>query len=294
MAKEVMVTRLVQSVAWWQWGLLVVAMVSLFMAQSSYWMRHVFFDRTEFTAISAAAIQQQSSRDAIAAAITDAALEDRPLLRAAIGDRMTSLVSGVLASDLGDKVIMSGIAKTQSYLITPDREDVAIDLTSIKTTVAVLTTLSETAGREARISPDDIPDQLVLLEKDTLPDLSGLARMMMWLAPLFWVMAVVGCVMFVALGRASYARRVYIVYAGVIIVAATGLFIGPFVPPAIATLIANIDVQTLASNLTTALLAPFVTQMWLMLVLSTVTTAVFWQRARFARAVERLASRSYR
>lgn len=290
MAKEVAATQQVQKVTWWQWIVLVIAAVSLFGAQSSYWVRHVFFDRTEFTTIATSAVQEQSSRDAIAAAIVDKALENRPVLRDTIGDRMTSLVSGVLASDLGDKVITSGISKTQAYLITPNREDVAINLTTIKETVATLTSLSEAAGREPRIDAENIPDEIVLLDKDTLPDLSGLARLMIWLAPLLWLLAIGGLTAFIALGRASYARRVYIVYGVVVAVAAAGLFMGPFVPPAIATLIVNINIQTVAMNLTTALLEPFVVQMGYMFGFSTIAVFLFWQRGRIARAAGSVAS----
>lgn len=261
------------------------------MAQSSYWVRYVFFDRAEFTAITSSAIQEQGSRDAIAATISDAALKDRPVLRDTIGERLTSLVSGMLASDLGDKVIASGISKTHAYLVSPGREDVTLNLTSIKSVVATLSRVSEAAGRETSIQAENIPDEIVLLDKHALPDLSGVSRTMMWLAPLFWLVAVGGLVGFVALGRVQYARRVYIVYGAVMAVAAAGLFMGPFVPPALATLVVNIEIQTLAANLATALLAPFVVQMWVMAAVATFGMVVFWQRARLARGLQAVMTR---
>lgn len=285
---EVSTTK--RAIVWWQWIILVVATLSLLLAQSSYWVRHVFFDRSEFTTITSNAIQEQSSRDALAATITEAALEDRPVLRDTIGDRMTSLISGMLASDLGDKLVTSGIVRTQAYLIAPNRDDVAINLSSVKSAVAAFTSLSETVGREPRINPSDIPDEIVLLDKDALPDLSGLVKIMMWLAPLFWLVAIGGLVAFMVLGRADYARRVYVVYGSIIAVAAIGIFMGPFVPPAIATLISNINIQSVATNLTAALLEPFIMQMWYMIGAASVVVLIFWQRMRLLHAAGTVAS----
>lgn len=270
-----------QRIPAWQWIIIVFAGICLFLAQSSYWIRHTVFDQATFTSIASSTLQDDQNRTIIASAITDAALQDYPRIKNAVSDRVTPLISGVLASDIGVKVQNGLIQRTYAYLLAPNREDIAIDLTSIKQIATRLATLADTTGNEVNIDPSKIPDEIVLVQTEDVPDLSGVSRMFIWLAPLFWLLTIGLFTWFVALGgRAGYARRVYAMYAAIVIVGCVGLATGPFVPPMIASLITNIHIQQLADSLTMAFLAPFIVQMWWMLGVSTVVVAFFWQRMR--------------
>ncbi len=273
-------------IRWWHWCVLAVAAASLLLAESAYWVRHTLLDQQAFTTIATQTLQEEQNRTAIAAKITDAALQNRPVLQATVSDRVTPLVSGILASDLGTKVLDGTVSRTHNYLLTPDRQDIAIQLGSIKQVVTRLADLADTVGRESELKPSAIPDEIVLLDKDALPDMSGLYKVLVWVAPLCWLAAIGLAIWFVTLGGRGYARRVYAVCVACVLVAAIGLATGPFVPPVVATLVADINIQTVADSMVSAFLAPFLVQMWWLCGVATGVTVLFWQRQRLLRGAQ--------
>lgn len=157
----------------WQWLLLILAALSLLFAESSYWLRHTIFDTGTFSSIASTTLKTEANRTAIASVITQSVLRDRPTLNYLIGSRVTSLTSGILGSDFGQRVLSEVVDQTHAYLIKSDRQDIVIHTSSVKQVVSQLVTVANTAGRDVDFSADTIPDTIVLLEKDALPDLMG-------------------------------------------------------------------------------------------------------------------------
>lgn len=266
--------------------LLVVAGILLFLAQSAYWVNHTVFNQSSFSNITTTALLSESSREAIATSVVDKTLEHRPLVKEVAGERAASLISGLLGSDLSSQAISAVSSKTYAYVTSPDRQDIKIDLTSIKAPVASIVALSQNNNQTLTDDLSQIPDEVVLVQSDAFPDLSGIVKLMLWLGPLLWFGAIGLFVLYVYLGRAVYARRVYSVGLVVIAVALFGLFTAPFIAPPIAAAVPNINLRPVAESLAIGFLAPFKGQMYFMLAFALVGLLIFSLRHKFLDAIK--------
>lgn len=259
-------------------ALLFFAALTLFLAQSAYWVNHTVFDKANFSSITTTALLSESSRDAIATSVVNKSLEDRPIVKRVVGERATSLISGLLGSDLSTQAVTGLTNRTYAYTTSSDRQDIKIDLTAIKTPVTGIISLAQSRGVEVPESQYQIPDDIVLLQSDAFPDLSGTVKLMLWLGPLFWLSTIVLFGLYIYVGRAAYAKRVYCAGLAIITVAILGLLANPFVPPPIAAAVPNIDLRPVAQNLAAGFLAPFKAQMYYMLGATLVVLLTFNQR----------------
>ena len=264
------------------------AALFLLLAQSSFYVKNTLFDKKTFTTIALTTIQTSENRNAIASTVVDQALADRPVLMRVAGDRATNLLSGLLASDLATNALNRVISSMYSYMLKSDRQDIAINLESVKTPIVTLTNLAENSGREVTFEPENIPDSIVLLESDAVPNLSNAYRLSIWLAPLFWLGTIVLFIVYIYLGKKEYAKRVYVAYGAIVGVALIGLSTGPFLPPSVAALVQDANAQALTASFVTAFLEPFITQMWQMLAYATIAVIIFSQRHRIVLGVQKL------
>lgn len=272
--------------------ILIVAAILLFLAQSAYWVNHTVFNQANFTRITTTQLLSESSRDAIATTVVNKSLEDRPIAQRVIGERATSLVSGLLGSDLSNQAVTALSNKTYAYATASDRQDIAIDLTGVKTPVQSIIGVAEARGVDVPEPKRQIPDEIVLLQSDSFPDLSGAVKAMLWLGPLFWLGTLVLFSVYVYIGRAVYAGRVYMVGLTIILVSVFGLLASPFIPPPVAAAVPNIDLRPVAENLTTGFLAPFKTQMYYMLGATIVVLVVFNQRFNILTLINSIAAKA--
>ncbi len=250
----------------------------LFLAQSAYWVNHTVFNKANFTDITTTALLSQSSRDAIATTVVNKSLQDRPVIKKVVGEKAISLTSGLLGSDFASQAVTALTDKTYAYATAPNRQDIKVDLTSVKQPLSGVIALAQSKGVDVPQTNYQIPDEITLLKSDSFPDLSGAVKAMLWLGPLFWLATVILFGLYIYLGRAIYAKRVYMAGLAVVVVAILGLLMNPFIPPPIAAAVPNIDLRPVAENLASGFLAPFKTQMYFMLGASLVVLLVFNQR----------------
>ncbi len=273
--------------------LLVLAAVSLFLAESSYWINHTIFNQATFSRTVTEQLLEANSRQAIATAIVDKTLEDRPLLKRAFGERATALVAGLLDTNASRQALNTVNTKAYAYITSPDREDITIDMTSVKTFTGGLLALAQSQGGGEKIEAIDnqIPEEIVLVTSDDAPDVSGLVQTMLWLGPLFWLASAASFAGYLYMHRKRYARATYVVLAVIAGVALIGLFVPPFVPAPIAAAAANITLRPVISGLVESFLAPFIAQMLVLLVISAVAAIIFSQRFAILRMVQSLSAR---
>jgi hypothetical protein len=260
------------------WILLTLGGTLLLLAQSAFWVNHTLFDKETFTNTVSTTLTSESSRESISSAVVDKVLADRPVLKRTIGDRVEAFVSGILGSDLSVQAINTVVEKTYSYATSANREDVGFDLTAVKTPVAAVVAFAEQQGREVTFDPNTIPDEVVLIESDEFPDFSGVAKSMLWIAPLLWLGTLLSFGFYIYGGRSQYAKRVYFAGLAIILVSIVGLLLGPFLPPPLAAQVQNINLRPLVNDLVTAFLQPFLAQMYKMLGLALLVLLIFNQR----------------
>lgn len=272
-AKKVPVAQQTQTklTGWKLWVglvLLLIGGLGLFMGQSALWISSTVFNQKTFVETTNKVLTTEQSRNDMAALIVDRALDDRPVVKRLVSSQATSIISGLLGSDLVSNIYTRVANSAYAYITSPNQQDIVIDLTSIKTPLSGVVSFAENRGQNVEFNPSQIPDQIVLLDADAVPDLSGYIQAILVLNVLFWALAVITFAGYILLKRSGRVRRTYHVLAVVAAVAVIGLFTGPFVPPMIASLISIIEARNIVAALTNAYLAPFIGQMWTMLVIA--------------------------
>lgn len=261
------------------------ASASLLLAQSSYWINHTVFNQQSFSAITTNAILSEQSRDAVAATIVDKVFEDAPIAKRVTGDRVTALVSGLLGTDLSNQAVSALSSRGYAYITSPNRTDISINLSQIKEPLSTIVGVAQNQGVDVRADPSEIPDEVVLLRNDALPDLSGAVTTMLWLSPLFWLGSILGFGLYIYFGRSQYQRRVYITLGTIIGLAILGLAAGPFIPPPVAAAVPTISLRPVAESLARGFLEPFNHQMYIMLGMSMLSLGIFHFRGSIKKAI---------
>jgi hypothetical protein len=85
--------------------------------------------------------------------------------------------------------------------------------------------------------------------------------MMLFASGLLWLMTVVSFGVYIYLYRAKWIRSVYIVGWSIIGVCLIALLSGPFIPPAIASLVNMIEIRGVVEDLAVAFIEPFKIQL---------------------------------
>jgi hypothetical protein len=268
--------------------LVLIASVSLFLAQSSYWINHTVFNQQNFTSLVTEAVLNPTSRDAIASQVVDTALQNRPVINRIIGDRAEKLVSSLLGSDFSAQAISRVVNATYKYLTTPDRQDIKLELAGITTPISKILDLVQQGDSNVAQTVNSIPDEIVLVQSSAFPDLSKAVSAMLWLGPLFWLLALAGFGVYIYLYRKRYAMAVYVIGSSIVVVALIGIFTRPALPPPIASLISISNLRPVVKNVSDAFLEPFQMQMIIMLIATLVALLVFSQRKLIAGWIQKL------
>ncbi len=268
--------------------LILVASISLFLAQSSYWVNHTVFNQANFSSLVSEAVLEPTSRDAVATQVVDKALQNRPVAQRVIGDRAEKLVSSLLESDFATQAINKVVNVTYKYITTPNRQDIKIELAGVTAPITTVLNLAQAGDSNAAQRIENIPDEIVLVESDAFVDLSGAVSAMLWIGPLFWLLALAGFAVYIYLHRNNYPKAVYIVGASIAVIAILGILTRPVLPAPIASLVPESNLRPVVENVSDAFLVPFQAQMISMLVVTVIALIIFSQRYTISRWVQKL------
>lgn len=238
----------------------VLAAVLLVITNSAIWVNNQIFDTKNFTNTVKTSLTSEESRNAIATGLTDRALDGRPILRNVVGDVPVNIVGGLLGTNQAEKAVEKVTSKLHVLVTSEQRESVSYDITGIK---SVLTQLYDTVtnlGREPRINPNNIPDEIVLIEAGKLPNLYKASVAFLWLAPLAFVGAFLALAYPYFKNPKDYKAILAIQGAIVASTALLALSIGPlFKPPVLANIQTGTG-RTVIENIYDAFIATFNTQ----------------------------------
>jgi len=271
--------------------LLTVASILLLLAQSTYWLNHTIFDQRNFNTIASATLQTESSREAIAQSIVNEVLADKPILSRTVGPKATQLVTGLLGTDLAVQSLDTVVNRTYAYVTSKNPQPIAIDLTAIKTPLSGLVSFAERLGREASFDPSNIPDSIELFNPKNIPDIYSYSIALLWLGPIFWLSSILLFASYIYRGRSVYAKRVYIVGGLFIAVSFIGILVGPIVPPTVAATVPTIELRPVIGDLISNLLQPFIDQMLVTIIATSIVLICFNQRRRFAKFAIKLSNK---
>jgi hypothetical protein len=259
-----------------------LAGIFLLLAQSASWTLNILYDRQAFVSISTSVIQKEKNRLAIAERIIEGALSDKPLVNRLVGKQASSLVAGLLGTDLAQRSIQTIADKSYGFVTSPNPQPITIDLTSIKRPIAGLVSLAENNGTDISFDLQTVPDQIVLVETENIPEFHRYGVTLLWIAPLLWMASIVIFGTYLYRGRRVFAKRFYIVASVIAITALIGLLSGPVLPPPVAALVPNVSSRIVVEDLLTSFLAPFMKQMMITLLLTAVVVVLFATRDRIS------------
>lgn len=169
--------------------LIVVATIFILFANFTFWLNRYIFDPQNFKEVTTKTIQEESSREALAEEIVDEALADNPILEEAIGERLEEVIANLLDSDVSETLFEKVALVIQKQITTSDQKDVSIDMTVIKGFLGSLSGVVSPDDPES-LKVEDIPDELVIIEKDELPNISVFGDVVFWIAPWAFVLGI--------------------------------------------------------------------------------------------------------
>jgi hypothetical protein len=240
----------------------IVAGILLTMANAALWLNNTLFDSKKFASVATESILSESSRTAIASEIVDTVLADRPIINRIVRDPATRLISSLIGSDQAKSAIEKVVVRAQTYVTSPNPQNIEFDLTGIKSITTKLFTILDSESKVEKI--DTLPDTLLILDADNIPNLYQPSIAFLWIAPL----AAIGAVLLIV--RPHYKKRQLdlkiLGFQGIIIIITSmfALLVGPLFRPALLSAISEPHYRTVTENIYNAFIVTFNTQtMWL-------------------------------
>lgn len=245
----------------------IFASILFVIANSAFWVNNYIFDTNNFTQVATTSLTSESSRDAIASEITDKLLADYPTAKNVAGNTITKVVSGVLGTDQVENVLGKAVSKLQVSFTSSDPQSLTIDLQGPKDFITkVVDVVSK--QRDVNINPDNIPSEIVLVNKDNIPDFYKYGVVFLWLGPI----ALIGAIVLVAYPYIKWHKSyklIMMIQAGALLGAGLlALMIGPLFRPPVLSKVPSPDARTVVSNLYNAFVGTFNSQTRILIVFS--------------------------
>jgi len=254
--------------------------ILLLVLHSAYWMNQNFVNSQNFSQKVSTVLALDSSREAIGSEVSDQVFKDKPILEQVAGDKLSSIVTSLLGTDIANKLVMRVSNDTVVYLTASKQKPIEINLAEIKPVILALSKAVDAIDKTGSVALDasNIPDKIVLVEPGTIPSLYRYSVILAWMVPFAALMIIGLYVLIVRLRKLSIRQGVK--RAGVIFMSSSllGMAIGPvFKPPTIAML-QSTNLRTLTSNLYDEFWGPYFTQMTYMFVLGLILLIISYVR----------------
>ena len=269
-------TRKEKALRWFSAGASVLIVILLLILHSAYWMNQNFLNNQNFSQKVSSVLAQDSSRDAIGQEVSDQVFKDKPVLGRVAGDKLSSIVTSILGTDIANKVVTRVSSDTVLYLTSAKQKPIEISLSEIKPVIVTLSTVLNSVDKTSNVSIDSstIPDKIVLLEPGTIPSLYRYSVILSWMVPFSAIIVLGLFALIVRLRKLSIRQGIK--RAGILLLSSSviGMIVGPIFKPPAVSMLQSASLRTLTSNLYDAFWGPFFTQMTYMFILGFILIAV--------------------
>jgi hypothetical protein len=270
-----------------------LAIFLLIIANSAIWFNRYIFDTKQFTTIATTSLTSESSQQALADEVTDRLLQNRPVLKKVLDDRVNRLIQALLGTDLNTKLIQKSVTTLHTAITSKNPQDVAIDLSGVKSIVVkVVTAAREVTDRpedQYKIDLNDIPDKIVLVDTSKLPNIYTIGVVVMWVGLLSFF-ASLGLLIYLFVkafkSRDRLKQTLAIVGSGFVVGTIVAMLLGPLFKPSVLAQVKSSNIRVVADNLYSAFFSRFNSQTaWLMLIPALILLAIWlwlelWPRLR--------------
>ena len=254
---------------------IIIGVCLIIVANSALWAYRYFFNTQRFSDTITSAITTERSREAIATTISDNIFENRPIAERLIGDQTTKLITGLLGSSQFENSFTTVAQKVQSYLTTTaDREDISFNISGAKSIInSVANITSATRIDDINETTSELPDEIVLIESDAVPNLYTYGIALLWIGPIMFIGAIVAFLYpHLALRRFSYKlymqQSIALLLGGCI-----ALLIGPLFKPLVLSQIDNFNSRVVAEEMYNAFIGAFNQQTLLIILIALLGSA---------------------
>jgi hypothetical protein len=269
-------TRKEKALRWFSAGASALIVILLLILHSAYWMNQNFLNNQNFSQKVSSVLAQDSSREAIGQEVSDQVFKDKPVLGKVAGDKLSSIVTSILGTDIANKVVTRVSSDTVLYLTSAKQKPIEISLSEIKPVIVTLSTVLNSVDKTSNVSIDSstIPDKVVLLEPGTIPSLYRYSVILSWMVPFSAIIVLGLFALIVRLRKLSIRQGIK--RAGILLLSSSviGMIVGPIFKPPAVSMLQSASLRTLTSNLYDAFWGPFFTQMTYMFILGFILIAV--------------------
>lgn len=238
----------------------VLAGILLVITNSAVWVNNQIFDSNNFTDTAKSSLTSEESRNAIAQGISDKALEGRPVLNNLVGDTSTSIISGLLGTNQAEQALGKVTLKFHTMVTSENSESITLELAGIKSVMNKLYDVSTDLGREPKVDPAKIPEQVVIVDANKLPNFYKESVILLWLAPIALIGALIALAYPYFKQPRKYQSILAIQGAFVTTAALLSLSVGPLFRPPVLNNIQTESGRIVVGNLFDAFIATFNSQ----------------------------------
>jgi hypothetical protein len=173
------------------------------------------------------------------------------------GNTSSKIISGLLGTDQVATGMDFVTSRLHVIMTSNNREEISLDLTSVKATIGRVISVVETTGNDPKIDPSNIPDKVVLVEKDAIPSLYKVSLAFVWFAPIAFISALTLFSVQYIRNKKQYKTLLIIHGSVMIVIGALGLLVGPLFRPAVMAQISKTDGRVVVGNLYDAFMTTF-------------------------------------
>lgn len=241
-----------------QYIITILAGFFLLIANSGYWVNRYIFNEQKFSQVAVSSILSSDSRQAIAEGVSTKLYENRPVAKRVLSEPTTSIVNGILGSPRLQAPLTELVKRINVRMTSKTQPEVALDLTSVKSVLTqVVGTVDKVSNNDVSFNPDNIPDKIVVIKSDNLPDLYNYSLALLWLSPITLIAGLLLMILPYVWWRNRYKSIMTMQGVMLVIVGALAQMIGPLFRPLVIGNLATDAGRTVIGNLYNAFIATF-------------------------------------
>ncbi len=230
----------------------------LLVANSGYWVNRYIFNEQKFSQIAVSSILSSDSRQAIAEGVSEKLYENRPIAKKFLAEPTTNIVNGILGSPQLQKPLTELVKRINVRMTSKTQPEVALDLTSVKTMLSQFVgTVDKVSNKDVSFNPENIPDKIVVIKSDNLPNLYNYSVAILWLSPITLIAGLLLMILPYVWWRNRYKTLLTMQGIMLLVVGAIAQMVGPLFRPLVIGGLQTDAGRTVVGNLYSAFLTTF-------------------------------------
>lgn len=229
----------------------------LVLFQTAYWFNKYIADANNFSKITTSALLQESSRNAIGDEVAEQVFSDKPILRQVAQEPVSNIVSSMLSTKFSSVGLEKMIQLLHNNITTTHPKSVTFNLTQIKTIIQTVSQILPSNNKTPAESAQNIPDEITIIDKSSIPSLNKFVVTMAAVAPLSFIAAIGAVVGYVIRKRQTWKLVFAPLGFSIIIASIIGLLIGPVFKPPLIAFVSSFNGRIIVGNVFDGFMVPF-------------------------------------